>query len=622
MQFTPEQRAIVEHPPGSHAVVRAVPGSGKTTTLVGRVIHLVEQGAAAARIRVVMFNKSIQRSFEQRLAEADIVGVRVATFDALGHEVLRVADRRGLLSAPLEFVADGTAAWAREVFRRHRDALEGPEEIADAIAFWKAHLIPPSRAAAPERPALVRAYHELEALRVANGALRIAFEDLVYTAAAVSRRHPRLLGDIDHFLIDEFQDVNPGRVALVQGLAGEDTTIVAVGDEDQGINEWCGAHPRFFREFAATFPGLPTRVYPLSRSFRFGDKIASAANAVIVHNVERTAISSVGGGATPGAVRTIEDVADAVEQLIADGRAPQDIAVLYRGRSQGVAALAALAAAGVPMVTDDLELLRRGRGPELALAYLRFATSHTPVGLAEAWHVVFAPDRYIKKETFAAQLQRRGTKGLIAALGDGKLARKLGQNSGGIESMTNLADLLTRMGRCDSAGAALDLLVDEVDIPAQLRARLRSPPQQELAIAAFDGVHALLRGQGVAPADAAAALAELDLQQGQPPERCVWVSTIHKAKGMEWPCVVLPGLVEGACPSDQRGVVPGSREAPDGVPQSPWTEQERRIFYVGLTRASEQVLLHAPGPRPSRFADEALASAVHKPAVRRRKPAA
>src|SRR5688500_9220809 len=81
MRHTPEQRAIVEHPPGAHAVVRAVPGSGKTTTLVGRVIHLCEQGAAPARIRVVMFNKSIQRSFEQRLAEAEITGVRVTTFD-------------------------------------------------------------------------------------------------------------------------------------------------------------------------------------------------------------------------------------------------------------------------------------------------------------------------------------------------------------------------------------------------------------------------------------------------------------------------------------------------------------------------------------------------------------
>jgi len=293
--------------------------------------------------------------------------------------------------------------------------------------------------------------------------------------------------------------------------------------------------------------------------------------------------------------------------------------VLYRGRGQGVAALAALAIIEVPVRTDDLDLLRKGRGPELALAYLRLATSTAPVGLEEAWLVVFAPDRFIGKQAFAAQLQKRGSKGLCAVLGDRKLASKLGQNHGGIESMLALGDLLTRMARCDSAGDALDLLVAEVDIPAQLRARLRSTAQQDLAIAAFDGVHALLRGFEVAPADAATALAELDLQQGEPPERCIWASTIHKAKGMEWPCVLLPGLVEGACPSEQRGVVPGSREHPGGVPQSPWDEQERRIFYVGLTRAAQQVLLHAPPPDPSRFVAEALPA---PPAVKRRKKSA
>ena len=634
MRYTAEQRAIVEHPPGAHAVVRAVPGSGKTTTLVARVLRLCEDGVIPGRIRVVMFNKSIQRSFERRLQDAGVRGVRVTTFDALAYEVLRAADRQRLLSAPLELVPEGTTLWAREVFRGHRDALEGPEEIADAVAFWKAHLISPARAACPERPALLRAYHEVEVMRRAGGLLRVAFEDLVYTAAAVVRRHPQLLGEVDHLLIDEFQDVNAGRVALMQGLMHAGTAVLAVGDEDQSINEWCGAHPRFFREFADSFPGLPTRVYPLSRSFRYGEEVAAAANAVIEHNRERAPLRSVGGGATPGAVTKIEDVAKAVRGLLDAGRAAQEIAVLYRGRGQGVAALAALAAVGVPVKTDDLDLLRKGRGPELALAYLRLATGAAPVSVEEAWLVVFAPDRFIRKEAFMAQMQRRGGAGLVAALRDHKLAARLGQSAGAIDSMLTLAELLTTMAGCACAGAALDRLVEGVDVADQLRARLRSPPQQELAIAAFAGVHALLRGLEVAPEAAARALAELDLQRGEPAERCVWASTIHKAKGMEWPCVVLPGLVEGACPAEQRGVVPGSLEHPQGLPQSPWTEQERRIFYVGLTRAAQQVLLHAPPPDASRFVGEAMpamttltAPAVSAtsatPGVRRRKrPAA
>lgn len=620
MHWTPEQLAILDHPAGAHAVVRAVPGSGKTTTLVGRVVHLCERGCDPARIRVVMFNKSIQRHFEQRLVDAGVRGVKVSTFDALAHEVLRAADRRGLLSAPLEVVADGTAAWAREAFRRARDGLEGPEEVADAVAFWKAHLVPPTRAAAPARPELVRAYEAVEALRLAGGVLRVAFEDLVYTAAAVSRRHPRLLGVIDHMLIDEFQDVNPGRVALVQQLAHPGTAILAVGDEDQGINEWCGAHPRFFKDFAQTFPSLPTTVYPLSRSFRLGPALATAAAAVIAHNEERTPTAIVGGGAHPGEVREVDDVAAAVTQQIAAGRHPRDIAVLYRSRTQAVAPLASLAAAAVPVHTEDLDLLRRGRGPELALAYLHLASSQAPVRLDEAWLVVFAPDRFIQKEKFAQQLLKRGTKGLRAALSDHKLARKLGQSSGAVEAMLDLSRLLDAMGRCATAGEALDLLVAEVDVEAQLRARPRSEQQQALAIAAFHGVHALLSGLEVAPADAAAALADIDLQQGQAADDCVWVSTIHKAKGMEWPCVVLPGLVEGACPAEEREAPLGTKDAPDGLPQSPWLEQERRIFYVGMTRAAELALLQAPGDEPSRFVREALPAPAPAPAVQRRRP--
>ena len=84
----------------------------------------------------------------------------------------------------------------------------------------------------------------------------------------------------------------------------------------------------------------------------------------------------------------------------------------------------------------------------------------------------------------------------------------------------------------------------------------------------------------------------------------VWVSTIHKAKGKEWRCVILPALGEGLCPAEMRGEVPGTVEEPDGVEQSPWIEQERRIFYVGLTRASERAYVEALPPTPSRFLSE------------------
>ncbi|MFN7144970.1 MAG: UvrD-helicase domain-containing protein, partial [Myxococcota bacterium] len=357
MPWTPEQHAIIDHRLDAHAVVRAVPGAGKTTTLVGRVARLLERGVDPARVRVVMFNKAIQQAFVARLEAAGVTGVRVTTFDALGYEVLALAARRGLSQRRYAFVPDKESELARLVWRSRRDVFDAPEEIADAVAFWKAHLVPPARARFPSQPALVEAYAEWEEIRVERDVARITFQDMVYTAVGVLGRYPRLLGPIDHLLVDEFQDVNPGRVELVRRLAHDATAIMAVGDEDQGVNEWCGAHPRYFRDFAATFPWLPTERYTLSKSFRFGRVIAGAADRVIRNNTDRSEVTVKGGGAAPGIVKEIDDVAVAVKGLLGDGVAPVDIAVLYRGRTQGAQAIAALAAAGIPLRTDDADLL-------------------------------------------------------------------------------------------------------------------------------------------------------------------------------------------------------------------------------------------------------------------------
>jgi DNA helicase-2/ATP-dependent DNA helicase PcrA len=625
MDWTREQAAILDHPLDAHALVHAAPGAGKTTTLVGRVARLADE-VGGERTRVVMFNKAIQETFAARLAEAGITGVKVTTFDALGLEVLGRAERQGLLSRPLEVVAHRTKEWSQVVHRKFARKIESPDEIHAAVVFWKAHLVPPSRAACEGAPHLAEAYRELEALRTAGGTLQVDFPDMVYTAVGVLRRHPRLLGPLDHFLIDEFQDINPARVELLRLLMHERTTIMAVGDADQAIYEFSGAHPRFFREFARTFANRPTRTYPLSHSFRFGPTIAGAARALIARNEDRFPIEVVGRGAHPGQIERVDDVAAAVQQLLASGHPARELAVLYRGRVQGTAILAELAGRQIPMETEDLEFVRKGRGPELALAYLRFATSDAPVDFDEAWPVVSAPERYVRKEAFAAQVRRLGRKGLRALLANAKVAREADQPRGAIEAMAELADLLARMGRCRSAGAALDLLTSEVDIPAQLERRKRSDAEHEHAVAAFEAVHTLLKGLKVPPAEAARALAELDPRAGQPPEQCVWVSTIHKAKGKEWRTVLLPGLAEGLCPAGAKEQALGTVDSPQGIAQTDPLEQERRIFYVGLTRASESVLLEVPPHAPSRFIAElevpTPTRALKKTAPKRRKAAA
>lgn len=602
MRFTDEQAAIVAHRFDAHALVRAVPGSGKTTTLVGRVVALYERGVDPRNIRVVMFNRSIEAFFRERLAARGVVGVRVNTFDSVGLEVLRVAQKKGLLQRRLEVVAEGTVVWAREIAQRYRDVIDDEDDLADSIAFWKAHLVTPRRAVFATNPGIVEAYAEFEELRTADGVLRVAFEDMVYTAVAVLNEYPRLLGLIDHLFVDEFQDVNLARVTLLQRLCHDKTSIVAVGDEDQAINEWCGARPQFFQDFSTHFPWIPTIEYPLSQSFRFGPGLGMAAARLISHNA-RGPLEIVGAGAMEGAIVEIADVLATLAAVIEEGIPKGEVAVLYRGRGQGLGLIALMANARIPLETEDFERMRASRAARLVLGYLRFATSNVGPSMQDAWRIVYAPDRFISKGRFEQQLNRCGSAGLAATLADRAIAREFGQSVSAIGTMADLAETLRLMGRSASAGEALEVLRARVNIEAQLTAMIKSRRKRELALLVFEAFCAFVAGLDVPLADAVDAVEAFDPTQGAPPDQRVWASTIHKAKGKEWRCVILPALAEGLCPAEMVGEVPGTVDEPDGVEQSPWIEQERRIFYVGLTRASDRVYIQTLSP-PSRFLTE------------------
>ena len=627
MNWTSEQDAVLDHPPDAHAVVRAAPGAGKTTILVGRVHRLIASGVDPARIRVVMFNKSIRETFAERLlADGNMHAsfVAVTTFDALGLAVLRAAQDRCLLSKPLVVESDLTQQLARQVFRLHSrgyadNDFKDAEEIERAVGFWKAHLATPATARFID-PLYVQAYREFEALRRDSPNLRVGFEDLVATAVAVLRAYPQeqLLPPIDHLLVDEFQDVNPGRVELMRLLVHEGTSVMVVGDEDQGINEWCGAHYRYFRDFAEIFSHRPTRNYRLSRTFRFGSGLAVPATRLIAHNVER-APGVIDGGGKLGRVAVVTDVVTEVQKLLAAGTTASDIAVLYRGRIQGAATLAGLIGSGVPMHTEDMATFRAGIGPKTALAYLRAATSTAPIGMDEAWSIAYSAKRYLRKEAFARQVNELGSLGFRTLCRHRGVAIRSGQEGYVATSLDALARLLDQAGRAATAADALGVL--ETEITENLVGRLPSPNEQNAALQCVKALRIFLRAARVSPADASTAVAGIEVRRGQEASGCVRACTIHAAKGLEWRHVFLPNLAEDMCPAAQHGSIPGTSEHPEGVPQSPWIEQERRIFYVGVTRAMETCTLHAPEPtgksEPSRFIGELLGIPV---APSRRKP--
>ncbi len=607
MELTAEQRAIVDHARDTHLVVRAVPGSGKTTTLVHRVAALVQRGVTAGAVQVVMFNRAVRDTCAERLAAMGVGGVRVNTFDSLCKRLLHTAMDRGWTRAHFE---DDRAHWARlhALRAEFADEIEEIEDLDLAIGVWRAHLVPPPRAAFATNPALARAYRRYEAMRTAEG-VGLGLGDYNYTAVGILQARARLEPAPAHLLVDEFQDVNPARVRLLELLADAHTQIVAVGDEDQGINEWCGAHPRFFSDFTAHFASKPTEVLPLSTSFRLGKVAAAAANRLIVHNTGRTPAAVVGGGTSPGQVLTGPDLPEALRTLLGQGVAPGHLAILYRSRLEGASVLSALARARLPMHTEDRDLLRKGPGPELLRVFLRAAFDDLLPTTREVYTLARAGSMYTRAVPFREGWESRRRAGIRAYFRDEAFHLRAGQTPGAARALAELPAVLDGIRASKTVKEAVRRVEDTVDAEGVLRTPNRSERAASQAVAAYEAACDWLAAQSGAPAEADDALEQLDLTGGRPPGECVYANTVHKAKGLEWPVVIVAGVFDGGFPAEAFGGTPGSAEFPAGFPQSPFMEQERRTFYVAITRARERVVIHRPRGTRSRFFDELVGKA-------------
>ncbi|MGD9030731.1 MAG: ATP-dependent helicase, partial [Anaerolineae bacterium] len=302
-KLTSEQTRIVEHPLGKHARVLAVAGSGKTTTMVHRVRHLVmDLGQDPRHIRVVMFNRLAREDFQEQLEGAIFeVGKRpkVLTFHALAYALRTEAEKKGLLARYTQLWTGDKEELALICMHRAIDSLmrEGviedhvdAKDALDAVGLWKASLIPPGRAGHRTNPDLPDVYRRFEEFRLEARAL--TFDDFVPVALDLIERNPafrqRFAGRLDHLIVDEYQDVNYGQQQLLTLLAGERADVMVVGDDDQTIYEWRAARPHYIlRGFKEDFANKPVVDYALSHSFRFGPLMAQSAYNVITLNQHR-----------------------------------------------------------------------------------------------------------------------------------------------------------------------------------------------------------------------------------------------------------------------------------------------------------------------------------------------
>ncbi|MCK2182682.1 ATP-dependent helicase [Halomonas getboli] len=615
MRLTPEQHAVVGHPDG-HARVAAVAGAGKTTTLVARVLHLLERGMAPGRILVLMFNRSAREDFQSRLAAAAPAGQAlpdVRTFHSLGHRLTQSLTRWGVLENRRLLTAD----WQLERLLRQatQQSLEAfPEageraleaEKLEALAHFsglvKAEMAEPAELYArldfgEDTEHFVAAFEHAETLLADQGLMTYA--DLLYRPVRALEADPalraRVQGFLDQVIIDEYQDINPTQQRLLAVLAGRDAAVMAVGDANQCIYEWRGAHPdTMLEDFTAIFG--EARDYPLSTTFRHGHALALAANHAIEANRRRPDQLCLAAPDNPDTRLAVGQGSQALLDELAgwqrDGRRLDEACLLVRSWALSVPLQLALLREGVPfrLSREDRFVFRLPLVEALA-GYLALALDGQL--LRDPGHLLLLlaqPTPFVPRERLSALAARLAETQRWPERQDPLLASLKPHQRRTLKRRWALLCELPKRGGWSPA-KLLEHVVEEVEAEKVLKRAAARRDKGEEDVRLLDVLVEQAR-----EAEHLGAFIELLRRPVENRDDGVLITTVHGAKGLEWPLVMLGGVNEEDFPHYTRD-----------NPLSPARlEEERRLFYVAITRACERlVMLHDGGDhRPSRFLGE------------------
>jgi DNA helicase-2/ATP-dependent DNA helicase PcrA len=616
------QREAVLHGEGP-LLVLAGAGSGKTRVIVHRIAHLVrDRGVAPWHVLAVTFTNKAAGEMRERLSA--LLGPQareawVQTFHAFGARFLRREAARAGLPPEFAIYDDGDQmSLAKRLFAEAGWGDGGeltPREALSRIDRWKNLGLWPDEARPAEGDAEGQA--ALEIYRRYQRALSRAgaadFGDLLVWPLKLLEGDEALrlcwAGRFRHLLVDEFQDTSPVQYRLVRLLAGEARNVCVVGDDDQAIYRWRGADVANILEFDQDFPG--TRVVKLEQNYRSTQNVLDAAHAVISRARRRRAKRLWTERERGEPLRLLvgqdehgeaERIAQAVQAERLRGTRGDEVAVLYRVNAQSRPVEAALRADRIPYVIVRGQSFYERAEVKDAAAYLRLALN--PRSDLDLLRVVNRPPRGIGDKTvdrlraFAEAeglplFEALGRAGEIEDLGAraqkalaafqevvADLHRRLpGLDAGvAVQEAITRSDLLVRL-RAEGTDEAMEKAENLLELVAAARefdeARIGEPPPRDPdeprppLLARFLEQIALL-GEADAPT----------------PEGRVALMTLHAAKGLEFEAVILAGLEEGMLPYQR----PWRREAP-AAEQEAELDEERRLCYVGMTRAKARLTL-------------------------------
>lgn len=586
-------------------LVLAGPGSGKTRVLTHRIAYLIrDKNVPPWQILAVTFTNKAAREMRHRVEElldGRLRGLTMGTFHAVCARILR-QEADSLPYYDKDFVIFDTGDQQQVVKQALADLnLDDkkfpPNKLLNGISNAKNELITPEIYQATNYIAEVtrRVYAQYQQVLRTNNAMD--FDDLLMNVVLLFDERPDVLQKYQqkyqHILVDEFQDTNTAQYAMLKRLAAGHGNILVVGDSDQSIYKWRGADYRNINRFRETYPDA--QMILLEQNYRSTQLILDAAKAVIRQNtnrVDKELFTERAGGAALVLHEAYDEEDEAgyvvaqIENLMLNGYSPGDCAVMYRTNAQSRVLEEAFVRAQLPYRLVGATQFYKRREVKDVIAYLRLV--HNPLDSVSFARVINTPPRGIGGKT-----QQR--------LRDWGMANGW-QPAEALVRLTNDADVqhpfrsraynvLTTFGAMfqtwlavrEQVGVSelMDMILEQTEYRSyiengsrdQYEAQDRWENVMELHAVAYENRDASLSDF----LEQVALVSETDDMEENP--NSVTLLTLHAAKGLEFPVVFLAGLEEG--------ILPHSRSLEDSESMA----EERRLFYVGLTRAMDRVYL-------------------------------
>tara|TARA_B100000959_G_scaffold93714_1_gene99603 strand:- start:1173 stop:3341 length:2169 start_codon:yes stop_codon:yes gene_type:complete len=579
-------------------------GSGKTRVLTHKIVHLIEKGLFKPEeiLAVTFTNKAAEEMSKrvQSLLKQKNVSLNIGTFHSICSRLLRQEIHR--LGFSKDFViydVQDQTALIRVVMDELNIARSyvDPKSVRNKISFYKNKLMDFEEAKRSARTVLDKTicdiFKKYQSSLKKNNALD--FDDLLLFPLVLFEEFPDVLKKYQekwkYILVDEYQDTNRPQFLFISSIATAHNQICVVGDDDQSIYGWRGADIRNILDFEKTFPGC--EIYKLEQNYRSTQQILNAASAVVKNNEDR-ALKELkamnGAGDRLGLLETNDEMeeADALisvleKEIKMNKRTFSDFAVLYRTNAQSRALEDSLRQNGIPYkIIGGIRFYERKEVKDL-LAYLQLLVNKQDT--ISLRRVINFPPRGIGLKTVdkCVQEAKKCKKELFDVLGDPSKMNIRGKQAEELktfyEIMSKYNDLLDKL----NAGELVRTLVDETGMLKHYKKQDTLEDQERInnineVLNSVDEF--MTRSPNAMLTDF---LEEVSLLTGidnwNDQENRVTLMTVHSAKGLEFPVVFLTGMEDGLFPLY------------NALQDKQELEEERRLFYVGLTRAKQNVFL-------------------------------